>query len=745
MAAFQCSFMDLLGSSYAGGDGSATIRQIIIPNIQRDYAQGRKDPAIAKVRERFLDTLKQAVTGERIVLDFVYGDVDANGIMTPLDGQQRLTTLFLLHWYASKKEQVAGEESSFLQYFSYETRYSTRDFCKELIDYCPDLSRRLSEDIMNQPWFPYDWGKDPSIQAMLVMLDAIQARFEEVSDIWLSLKNKAVSFYFLPIREMGLTDALYINMNSRGKPLTQFEHFKAELERKLMKLDEGTTKRIIHKIDIDWTDMLWKYRGQDDVIDDEFLRYFGFICDVLCYQQGGSAQNQSYDGFDLLDAYFSPDSGETPDNILVLEKMFDCWCHIPGESSPESFLNQYLTHRHQLGKVKIDTSNQINVFQDCLRNYGMVQNNRNRAFPLTRFVLLYAIVQYLIVCMEPSPSPQISPEEFTDRLRVVNNLIQNSEFEIRDSGGGSGGNRMPEIIRQVKDIVLHGIITKEEDQKSAGGFNNTQIEEEEEKRAWLKMNPEWKEALYRLEDHDLLYGQIGVIGLQDTTLFQSFEKLFDCDYDKISCAMLANGAYGIRERNGWRYQLGAKTIRDSWRTLFHGSSNEGFDQTKTVLKTLLNKIALPSDSALEDEINAYISRCESASQFDWRYYFIKYDVFRPNSFGKYQWNDYQNKPYEMSVLLTRTNISQNTYQPFLKAVDGLNTSPDSYGQKIIIGDYSITCSNNAYLIYNSDEKDPCQVIPIEQNDVGIDTEDRILKMRKFLKGFLENPAKLSIQ
>ena len=36
----------------------------------------------------------------------MYGDIDENGRMTPLDGQQRLTTLFLLHVYAAKKENI---------------------------------------------------------------------------------------------------------------------------------------------------------------------------------------------------------------------------------------------------------------------------------------------------------------------------------------------------------------------------------------------------------------------------------------------------------------------------------------------------------------------------------------------------------------------------------------------------------------------------------------------------------------
>ena len=114
------------------------------------------------------------------------------------------------------------------------------------------------------------------------MLDAIAEVFKDTDSIWDRLKGGAISFYFLPIKDMGLTDELYIKMNSRGKPLTQFEHFKAELEHGLREVDENISKRIMRKIDITWTDMLWQYRGEDNVIDDEFLRYFRFVCDIIC-------------------------------------------------------------------------------------------------------------------------------------------------------------------------------------------------------------------------------------------------------------------------------------------------------------------------------------------------------------------------------------------------------------------------------------------------------------------------------
>ena len=302
------TFMDIFQATFDNDGESVVLQKIVIPIIQRDYAQGRdekeKDGPVFRVRNRFLDALKNAITSTPITLD-----IDAEGTLTPLDGQQRLTTLFLLHWYVAKKEHIPEAEYEFLNNFSYEIRYSARDFCHDLFSFNPEFptseNGSLRAQITDQPWFPLDWEKDPTIKSMLVMLDAIDGKFYEVEDIWEGLKKGAISFYFLPIRDMGLTDELYIKMNSRGKPLTRFEHFKAEFEHEMKRIDTDLSERIVRKIDGVWTDLLWKYRGDNNITDDEFLRYFRFICDVICYQSGETVQGKSSDEFDLLKEYFS--------------------------------------------------------------------------------------------------------------------------------------------------------------------------------------------------------------------------------------------------------------------------------------------------------------------------------------------------------------------------------------------------------------------------------------------------------
>jgi len=118
----EYTFQNLFGSSFDFEDEDIILKKIEIPIIQRDYAQGRKSDEVGRIRDRFLDALLQSIINKKhMTLDFVYGDVSKEGVLTPLDGQQRLTTLFLLHWYIAKKEKLDIREFEFLNHFSYAT------------------------------------------------------------------------------------------------------------------------------------------------------------------------------------------------------------------------------------------------------------------------------------------------------------------------------------------------------------------------------------------------------------------------------------------------------------------------------------------------------------------------------------------------------------------------------------------------------------------------------------------------
>lgn len=717
------TFAEILGSEVESADGMLKVNKISIPIIQRDYAQGRKTADIVRVRNRFLDSLHDALDKTPITLDFVYGDIDDKGVMIPLDGQQRLTTLFLLHWYAAKKEGVVADEYAFLKDFSYETRYSAREFCEELVSFTPSFTVKVSEEIVDQAWFPLEWKKDPTISSMLVMIDAIVGKFSDMSGIWDKLLDGAISFYFLPIKDMGLTDELYIKMNSRGKPLTQFEHFKAELERNLKEINPERAKVIMSKIDINWTDMLWVYRGDDNVIDDEFLRYFKFICDIICYHEGGSPQGRSYDEFFLLNKYFSKDVENIENHIDTFEQYFDCWCSLENGLTPKSFLEQFISNDHELGKIQF--RGDIDIFADCLNSFAET-TGRNRRFPLNRVVILYAIISYLLHKDEKS----ISCEQFARRLRIVNNLVRNSEDEVSDSELRSSGNRLPAILNQVDSIIIEGNV----DQTIEKNFNVAQLEEEAEKYTWIDEHLDMAEKLYELEDHQLLFGQVGIVGLDNIDYADRFAELFSCDLDLVDKALMSFENYSQRERNNWRYQLGTSNTRvqKAWQDLFHKSANYEYERTKNTLKQLLESSESFNNEVLNNIVNTYLLECEEKSEFDIRYYYVKYSCFRPGAYGKYYWKDFNNHPYRLLVMQTGQQISQNSYQPFLYEVDHSDAlSRDNYGDRIIRNDVYIVCDDRAYVIKKVEDQSEIECLDIQQNEKGIDIEDRIQKFKKY--------------
>src|SRR5690554_1758890 len=92
--------------------------KVEIPIIQRDYAQGRTDIKTNKIRNDFLtvifDFLKEKhfySPDKELELDFIYGFNDDKNIVShksfiPIDGQQRLTTLWLLYWLVGAKEEI---------------------------------------------------------------------------------------------------------------------------------------------------------------------------------------------------------------------------------------------------------------------------------------------------------------------------------------------------------------------------------------------------------------------------------------------------------------------------------------------------------------------------------------------------------------------------------------------------------------------------------------------------------------
>lgn len=277
-------------------------RYITIPKIQRDYAEGRETESVRKKRETLLTDLLDVVLDKNksLSLDFVYG-ITSDDKFEPLDGQQRLTTLFLLHWLFGRNEDLRDTNDHSL--FVYETRKTSEEFChwlvkKEAKDILKDWEGKIneanskneennkkrseSEDkirarliypeipvptmsdyFKDMDEFKWDWHIDPNINSMLVVLEVAYNLLKEREcsiDIYqnFSLNLNNITFEVLDSLKCD-GDELFEKMNARGKALSSYDLLKSSLEEELtfLKKDDNILNNWKNDIDKKWIDYAW--------------------------------------------------------------------------------------------------------------------------------------------------------------------------------------------------------------------------------------------------------------------------------------------------------------------------------------------------------------------------------------------------------------------------------------------------------------------------------------------------------
>ena len=244
------------------------IKKILIPNIQRNYVQGNNKTIITKLIKDIFDALED--DNKYMNLDIIYGiNNEANFI--PIDGQQRLTTLFLLYWYVfskANKYELINEID-----ISYENKESSKKFFELLKD--KEVLENEKGDILQKiqdstKYYKAKWSKDITIQSALKTLEQIQNEYNErcknseyakrLCAILTDTRNPKIYFRckFLKAQEDDAAE-LYIKMNSRGKQLSKYEILKSQLENIAFKyLNNEEYIKLCSNFDNDWAESFFR-------------------------------------------------------------------------------------------------------------------------------------------------------------------------------------------------------------------------------------------------------------------------------------------------------------------------------------------------------------------------------------------------------------------------------------------------------------------------------------------------------
>lgn len=561
---------------------------VIIPKIQRDYAQGRADKKY--IRKVFLSQIKDSIKNNfPITLDFVYGNIERNNCFYPIDGQQRLTTLWLVYWYIAFKAEKLPDVKDILHNFKYETRQSSKDFCEALCNKC-DISEykgskkgSVSEYIKAQNWFFPSWLQDPTITSMLRTLsgdgktndDNIEGVFSEYDpkQCW---ENMDVDNNIAPIKfelmvigneKLPVADDLYIKMNARGKILTDFENFKADFVAWMQKYNgsiknqEGKEIEYKHffpaRLDNQWTDVFWQSAKKDlgekfdGKIDASFFSFINrYTLNRLCltkkdnkyvFQPSDSETlKDKKDGknckeqFDRLYTGLGKD-GFFADDTLVKYEGFEVY-------------NEYLT---------FDTVKQLNILFDKLSNSNCldtikkalivkdIDDNNDKRDMHYSFIPQYYYekneiklkntflkerVYFLAICLFLERNDTFDSVDFKKWMRVVKNITENAGIENISV--------MVKCLRKINDIAIemekcnncvytclsYMVATSKED-----SLLEKQFLEEIEKAKKITENPDWEKPIIEAEQYAFFNGTIRFLyrDAEGKVNWDDFEQKFE--------------------------------------------------------------------------------------------------------------------------------------------------------------------------------------------------------------------------
>ena len=460
------------------------ISEIKIPRIQRDYVQGIDSDRINSIRKNLIEGMVGAVKGgEPLDLNYIYGVVEEKKFI-PLDGQQRLTTLFLFHWYIALKAKI----SDFSYKLTYEQRDSAREFCEKINDIgcgikdipeapisdkiesnsksaqhdSTNARPSISDKIESNSKFYSEWINDPTVKGMLNTLCTIEKVINgsnnfDFEKAWKSLtgENAPISFFFLDLnssfgvdKKIG-PDKLFIKMNSRGLNLSAFENFKANLLD--LKVDEQKCNDLEvlkdlakKKFDVDWLNYFWneEYENQKkefsiENVDGKMMRLFhAIIINEAISKLNINRKKENQSDPDKEKKYAEPLKEIEKLAKVKSDQIFYSIYGDKGIDLRAIFANIIRAFDAIVTFAKNEKFKHLN---DICVSEKLITNLINKElkpdaqdeYTYAERVLLYAFTKYLVSKSEPDEGSQkFEPHYlgFPEWARFIRNLVQNREF-----------------------------------------------------------------------------------------------------------------------------------------------------------------------------------------------------------------------------------------------------------------------------------------------------------------------------
>ena len=250
---------------------------------------------------------------------------------------------------------------------------------------------------------------------------------ESFEKYWKALisENAPIVFYYLPLKNFGLTDELYIKMNARGKQLTSFENFKADLigyiERKakencawrsFLDIERG----IPLKLDTTWTDIFWEKaasNGEIDKIYFAFLNRYFLNCAIIYNNAKETSKEWKLYGNKSDDSLLGYNNGFDDIYAAILSRL-------------EVLENLSTLFKH-LAEAKEDVKEYLPKWFGEFDFIPKYTGNTISTLTQTQRVVFFGVCRYLESCST------FNERRFRRWMRVVCNLAENTTINTVDA------------------------------------------------------------------------------------------------------------------------------------------------------------------------------------------------------------------------------------------------------------------------------------------------------------------------
>lgn len=310
----------ITGETYTLKELFSGCRRIIIPDLQRDYCWGNKEHNLVN---GFLNTLKSQFDKRdftKLSLGLLYGYESPENYVQLCDGQQRITTLFLLLGMLNKwadgnplrpllMSDFEYFEDDHEPYLQYSIRDSSLYFLSDLVYYFFAPSLEESEvltsvkQIYNPEnghscsWFYGEYVHDPSVMSMLGALSVIEEKYKRcfagnhlLINEFADYISERLTFIYYDMGNRSNGEETFVVINSTGEPLSATQNLKPlVLNAKINKVIDYKSINIGNKTGLTlpqiWEEMeTWFWRNRDknkyDTSDpgfNEFLRWVALL------------------------------------------------------------------------------------------------------------------------------------------------------------------------------------------------------------------------------------------------------------------------------------------------------------------------------------------------------------------------------------------------------------------------------------------------------------------------------------